>query len=106
MKRYTVFYISPDFWRIGEYEKNITKRRFDERYTRMGEFEAEGLDKLFGLLNQEGNPLASHQYGSVVTAAQHTSMSVGDVAMDQSTGVYHICQPIGWTALEINEAVA
>jgi hypothetical protein len=72
-----------------------------ENYAYLGNHDANGLDGLFALLNNDSNPLGSDEWQHLIRQGitDHTSMSVGDVAVDRDTGERFLCAAFGWEKL-------
>lgn len=72
----------------------------EEDYTFMGRFKVVGLDDLFEFLNDaaaEPNPLGSPERQAFIRSNfLHTSMSVGDLAIDEADGQAYLCDSFGW----------
>lgn len=72
-------------------------------YVHMGNFESQTLNSLYALLNDglsAPNPLGSRERQDFIRHEMlHTSMSVGDLAEDRSTGKLFMCAPIGWESV-------
>jgi len=93
------------------YRKQLERNPFGEKapifnkadFHYMGNHEAKNIDDLFGLLNAAGraNPLGSAEWQHLIRqgVTDHTSMSVGDVAVDYNTGEVFRCEMTGWTKL-------
>lgn len=101
MARYAVFYQK----RYVSLRGIPTHFEFFDNYAYMGVHEAENLDELFHNLNEpmaENNPLAYPHadaavlQNTVVRLAGHTSMSVGDVAIELGTRLAWVCTSSGW----------
>lgn len=118
MKNYAVFYADRERLteaafevRDGEKATCIPRSVFKQSYRFVGVHQAENLHRLFDLLNgelylngiQQPHPLGDPQIQDLVIEGipGHTSMSVGDVAVDLETGQRVICASIGWSDLEL-----
>jgi hypothetical protein len=120
MKTYAVFYANMDAFkeahggplREGGGLVAMPKSRFEEAYHFVGTHAAKDVDELFALLNDarehEGipNPLGSPKIQELVISHYaggpgHTSMSVGDVAIDLEEQKVLMCASTGWSELEL-----
>ena len=72
----------------------------EEDYTFVGRFRVVGLDDLFALLNNAAgtpNPLGSKEGQDYIRHhLLHTSMSVGDIAIDETDGRAYLVAPFGF----------
>lgn len=72
-------------------------------YVLVGTVSARDVDELFALLNDgtsRPNPLGTAEKQEFIRAEfLHTSMSVGDVAIDKETGDALECGTVGWEKL-------
>lgn len=71
-----------------------------DNYTMVGRFKVEDLQDLFHFLNDaldEPNPLGCPESQLFIRKhLLHTSMSVGDIAIDESDMQAYYCASIGW----------
>ncbi len=86
--------------------RHMPRPEFDRLYRYVGTFEATHIDVLYGLLNdgipEVPNPLGDPQLQDlVISGVGHTSMSVGDIAVDLETHKLWICASMGWRELEL-----
>lgn len=119
-KRYAVFYTNStgrrNEWLDREDAKTplISIQDFHTGYEYLGTFEAKDLDDLFtnlqdgrgGLGHREGESsaealVAAVMQDLVVRKVGHTSMYVGDIAVDLSTGEAKACAVVGWRKVAI-----
>ena len=71
-----------------------------EEYYFLGPYEANNKDHLFGILNgaHGRNPLSASRLQEIISREKlHTSMSVGDVLIDSTSGKAYMCAMVGWT---------
>jgi hypothetical protein len=117
MKKYAVFYADADAMReahsgvlgvqLDDSNRVVAmpKSRFTSAYHYVGTLEASNPEHLFAQLNDMAgpNPLGNTvlQNWVIGPGPRHTSMSVGDVAMDMDSGDSLICASVGWAELEI-----
>jgi hypothetical protein len=112
--RYAVFYRTTSRVAAEMFKPSIPNYRwFMDDWRFMGVMVAADLDELFHNLNEpsgENSPLdCSHPDGkvlqnTVVRMAGHTSMSVGDIAIEMDSGKAYICASCGWDLVpEITE---
>jgi hypothetical protein len=100
------------------YRKQMERNPFGEHGTDfkvldfhyMGNHDADSVDGLFALLNgatETPNPLGSDQWQHLIRqgVTDHTSMSVGDVAVDRDTKEAFRCDSFGWTKLTTVEGM-
>lgn len=96
---YRVYYQKDFGWVYRSKETSLTVHR--SSFELLGEYPATKLEHLFALLNDEvegePNPLGSKAYQEIIRSKKlHTSMSVGDLAEDSSTGKLWLCADRGW----------
>lgn len=121
MKSYAVFYADSDAMREAHDYRNhgmrdgegkvmaMPKSRFTKSYRLVGMFSVSGLEHLFRLLNDADgveNPLGADVIQRYVISHMeggpgHTSMSVGDIAVDLEANKMFICASLGWAELEV-----
>jgi len=70
-----------------------------EYYRNVANVEASGLEEVFHVGNGYGDQ------DKIVRVDRMHSMSVGDIAFCHDTNVYFMCDPEGWTAVDIKETV-
>lgn len=71
----------------------------------MGNMTAYSLDCLFALLNDgdanNPSPLGTVERQAFIRHMKlHTSMSVGDIAVDRNDNISYICAPFGWEPIK------
>jgi hypothetical protein len=93
-------------WYQREFRSSLKVRTTwnEDEFVSVGKFIATDLEDLFALLNdglEVGNPLGSQERQEFIRAQRiHTSMSVGDVAVDLETGQAYIVAPFGFSRVE------
>ena len=101
-KTFKVWYKNDPSFRVDAEEKNVAI----EDFTFMGRFKVVELDDLFELLNTDNNPLGSFERQTFIRSNfLHTSMSVGDMAIDESTGLAYLCASFGWQQVTVKPLV-
>jgi len=101
MSKYAVYYNTK--MRTGFDTPTTWDRR---QFVFMGDIEARTLDSVFHILNQDEGPLTTQERQDFIREKQvHTSMSVGDVAVDEA-GEAWVCASLGWERVsEVREGV-
>ena len=69
-----------------------------DHYQVVAQITANGLDEVFHIGNGYGDQ------DKIVRLERMHSMSVGDVVLCHDTNTYFMCDPMGWTAVDIKEA--
>lgn len=107
MKKFKVYYMRPEYFSEGigghhHWAKtaNLPKMNaLEKTHVFLGEFEAEDIDGLFEKMqaenwspNGEAKPLIRSK------GLRHTSMSVGDIVIEDGKGV--MCDMTGWFNLD------
>ena len=80
----------------------LTLAVFERCYRYVGAFEAESLDELFTLLQNGGGGLGDktvQQY--VIRPVKHTSLSMGDIAVERESGKVWLLALAGWKQVEL-----
>jgi len=108
MKTYSVWYMRPDFFRDGmmgarwlrKHDRMPDPSKLDATHIFLGAFEADSLEGLFYKMqgevwspNGEARPIIRAK------GLQHTSMSVGDIAVDQNTWEVHLVDRWGFAKI-------
>jgi len=108
MKTFSVYYMRPDFFRDGLMGAKWLKERgklpdpkdLEKTHIFLGSFEAADLENLFYKMqgevwspNGEARPIIEAK------GLRHTSMSVGDIAVDQETWIVHLVDRWGFAKI-------
>jgi len=108
MNTYSVYYMKPEFFRDGTMGAEWLKAQgklpdagaLDRTHIFLLEAKADGLEALFAAMqgekwspNGEARPLIE------MRGLEHTSMSVGDIAVDQDTWEAFIVDRFGFTKI-------
>ena len=78
--------------------ENITPENLNITHTHVHTLDVDSLEDAF--MHSQGEFMSDEVREKVIsTGATHTSMSVGDIAIDSESGEMFICDPVGWTLL-------
>lgn len=110
MNHYAVWYMRPEFFRDGgslgakwlkERSRLPDPAALDKTHIHLLDADADGLEPLFAAMQGEKwSPNGEGRLLIELRGLQHTSMSVGDIAVDKATGKVFIVDHIGFTELE------
>ena len=91
MKRFAVYYAKrPNFFGLSH-----------AGYTKVKEIEAENLNQVFDMMQGENwSPNGEARDLIRSLGLKHTSMSVGDIAVNMGDGTAWMCAVIGWSELD------
>lgn len=105
MKTYEIWYMKPDFMRDGlmgydwlrNRNKLPTRSGLEKTHTKVKTLQAEDLDMVFHYMQAEmWSPKGEARELIKALGLEHTSMAVGDVAVDVATGLAHFTDSFGW----------
>jgi hypothetical protein len=108
MATFAVWYMRPEFFRDGimgaEWlaEKNMTPNtdRLDLSHVFVRYVQADSVEQVFGMMQGEvWSPNGEARDRIKMLGLQHTSMSVGDIAVDVSNKAVHLCDRYGFKVL-------
>ena len=84
---------------LGGFSANPASLKLED-YVVLGSIAADSYQECFGLMQGE-NWSPNGKANSLIryVGTDHTSMSVGDVVVDEATGVLYYCAPCGWETI-------
>jgi hypothetical protein len=111
MKTFSIYYMTPEFFRDGSMGFAFLKKHgllpalgaLDRTHTFLRNLEARDLEDAFGKMQAEVWSPNGEAAGIIETnGLAHTSMCVGDIAVDHDTWVAHMVDSFGFTPLPKN----
>jgi len=97
--------MKPDHFRtyiFGDVQPRL--RTLSDTHTKLGTFAADNMEKLFAQMQGEvWSPNGEARNLIRGLGLRHTSMSVGDVVHNVSTGEYHVVANYGFDKLEVEQ---
>jgi hypothetical protein len=111
MKVFTAFYNmkSSNFFRSDkDIIPTVSEMMNDSAYVEVGEFKAKDLEDAYEILNIAHpeevvnfvREMARKDPGHELFPKLHTSMSVGDILLDNESSKYYFCDNCGWLELK------
>ncbi len=106
---FQIWYMRPDYFRDGilgvkwlmSKDMIPNPRRLDRSHVFLREIEASSVEQVFALQQAEAwSPNGEAQYLIRRKGLKHTSMSVGDIVVDENDNVY-LCDIIGFKHLRV-----
>ena len=105
VKTFKIWYMKPEFFRFGIMgTKTADPAHIEETHVHLKDIEASDLDDVFHQMQGEvWSPNGEARQMILQKGLRHTSMSVGDVAVDD-LGTTWTVSPVGWTKLAKNRS--
>jgi len=106
MKSFEIFYAQEmnAYMFAKECPESLTRETVHETHAYLKTTEAEDLSDLFYKMQSEvWSPNGEARNVIQALGLSHTSMSVGDIAVDLETDIAHLCMPMGWKEVPRND---
>jgi hypothetical protein len=106
MKTYQVWYMRPEWFRTGSLRQKPDPLNLSATHIHLKDIEAEGLEPVWVAMQGENWSPNGEARGLIeAKGLRHTSMSVGDVAVDTETGNVYLVASLGFKNLSNKETI-